>query len=55
MKTATIRQVRHDFRTVLSGVSDGQEVTLLNRTRPVARSCRPRAPATPAKFKMPDQ
>jgi len=26
----------------------------LNRTRPVARICPPRAPATPAKFKMPD-
>ncbi len=54
MKTATIRQVRHDFRTVLSWVSDGEEVTVLNRTRPVARICPPRAPATPAKFKMPD-
>jgi len=54
MKTATIRQVRHDFRTVLSWVSDAEEVTVLNRTRPVARICPPRAPATPAKFKMPD-
>ena len=53
MKTATIRQVRHDFSTVLAWVAAGEEVTVLNRTRPVARLCPPRA-QTPAKFKMPD-
>jgi len=53
MKTATIRQVRHDFSTVLAWVAAGEEVTVLNRTRPVARICPPR-PQTPAKFKMPD-
>ena len=53
MKTATIRQVRHDFGTVLKWVAEGEEVTVLNRTRPVARICPPRAQA-PAKFKMPD-
>lgn len=36
MKTATIRQVRHDFSTVLTWVAAGEEVTVLNRTRPVA-------------------
>ena len=53
MKTATIRQVRLDLRTVLNWVAQGEEVTVLNRTRPVARICPPRAQA-PAKFKMPD-
>jgi len=53
MKTATIRQVRHDLGTVLEWVSQGEEVTILNRTRPVARICPPRA-QMPAKFKMPD-
>ncbi|HMO49730.1 MAG TPA: prevent-host-death protein [Kiritimatiellia bacterium] len=53
MKTATIRQVRHDFSTVLAWVAEGEEVTVLNRTRPVARICPPRAQA-PAKFTMPD-
>jgi len=53
MKTATIRQVRHDFGAVLAWVAEGEEVTILNRTRPVARICPPRA-QTPAKFKMPD-
>jgi antitoxin (DNA-binding transcriptional repressor) of toxin-antitoxin stability system len=54
MKTATIRQVRHDFSTVLKWVADGEEVTVLNRTRPVARICPPRVQASAKKFKMPD-
>ena len=53
MKTATIRQVRHEFGAVLAWVAEGEEVTVLNRTRPVARICPPRAQA-PAKFKMPN-
>jgi len=53
MKTATIRQVRHKFSAVLAWVAEGEEVTVLNRTRPVARICPPRAQA-PAKFKMPN-
>jgi antitoxin (DNA-binding transcriptional repressor) of toxin-antitoxin stability system len=53
MKTATIRQVHHDLGTVLGWVADGEEVTILKRTRPVARLCPPRAQA-PAHFKMPD-
>jgi len=53
MKTATIRQVRHDLGTVLAWVAEGEEVTVLNRTRPVARIC-PLRPQPPAQFKMPD-
>ena len=53
MKTATIRQVRHDFSTVLAWVAEGEEVTVLNRTRPVARICPPRV-QTPTKVKMPN-
>ncbi|MEI8244019.1 MAG: type II toxin-antitoxin system prevent-host-death family antitoxin [bacterium] len=53
MKTATIRQVRHDFSSVLAWVADGEEVTVLNRTRPVARICPPR-PQAQARIKMPD-
>lgn len=53
MKTATIRQVHHNFSAVLSWVNEGEEVTVLNRNRPVARICPPRA-QTPVKFKMPD-
>ena len=54
MKTATIRQVHNDFRSVLAWVAKGEEVTVLNRSRPVARICPPRAPAPTKKFKMPD-
>ena len=53
MKTATIRQVRLDLGTVLKWVAQGEEVTVLNRTRPVARICPPRAQAASV-FKMPD-
>ncbi len=53
MKTATIRQVRNDFGTVLSWVAAGEEVTVLNRTRPVARICPPRVQPAPA-FKAPN-
>jgi antitoxin (DNA-binding transcriptional repressor) of toxin-antitoxin stability system len=53
MKTATIRQVRHDLRTVLTWVAEGEEVTVLNRTQPVACICPPRA-QPPAKLKLPD-
>jgi antitoxin (DNA-binding transcriptional repressor) of toxin-antitoxin stability system len=53
MKTATIRQVRHDLSTVLTWVADGEEVTVLNRTRPVARICPLRALPS-AKLKMPN-
>ena len=53
MKTATIRQVRHDLRTVLAWVAQGEEVTVLNRTRPVARIC-PLRPPVATRVKMPD-
>ena len=53
MKTVTIRQVHHDFSAVLALVAQGEEVTVLNRTRPVARICPP-LPQAPAHFKMPD-
>ena len=53
MRTATIRQVRHDFNTVLAWVAAGEEVTVLKRTRPVARIC-PLRPPSPAKVTMPD-
>ncbi|MDP6526142.1 MAG: hypothetical protein QGH15_18165 [Kiritimatiellia bacterium] len=53
MKTATIRQVRNDFGTVLSWVQQGEEVTVLKRKTPVARIC-PARPEAPVKVIMPD-
>lgn len=37
MKTATVRQVRHDFSSVLKLVQRGEEVTITLRNKPVAR------------------
>ena len=54
MQTVTIRQVHHDFSAVLAWVAQGEEVTVLNRTRPVARICAPLPVTPPAKFQMPD-
>jgi len=54
MKTATIRQMRHDLGAVLAWVAEGEEVTVLKRSKPVARLCPLRPAAPPADFKMPD-
>ena len=53
MKTVTIRQVRHDLGSVLAWVAAGEEITVLNRKRPLARILPPR-PQPPAKVRMPD-
>jgi len=53
MRTATVRQLRHDLNAVLAWVAAGEEVTVLKRTRPVARIC-PLRPTSPAEVKMPD-
>jgi antitoxin (DNA-binding transcriptional repressor) of toxin-antitoxin stability system len=53
MKTATITQVRNDFDTVLHWIADGEEVTVLKRTRPVARILPPR-PAMAVTCTTPD-
>ena len=54
MKTANIRQIRHDFSSVLAWVNAGEEVTVLNRSRPVARICPLPKPAPGKKEKWPD-
>ena len=53
MKTATLRKLRHDLGTVLQWVAAGEEVTILNRTKPVARMC-PARPQPSAKVALPD-
>ena len=37
MKTASIRDMRHDFNRVLAWVSNGEEVTITKHRRTVAR------------------
>jgi antitoxin (DNA-binding transcriptional repressor) of toxin-antitoxin stability system len=37
MKTASIREVRHDFNRILGWVADGEEVAITRRRKLVAR------------------
>lgn len=53
MKTATIRQIRHDFSTVLSWVEDGEQVEVTNRGKIVALIIAPKPKFAPIK-KRPD-
>jgi prevent-host-death family protein len=48
MKTASIRQIRHDFSTVLSWVEDGEQVEVTNRGKIVALLSPP-SPPVPAR------
>ena len=53
MRTASIREVRHDLGRILEWVADGEEVAITNRRQTVARLL----PATRRKrktVKMPD-
>ena len=54
MKTATIRQMRHDLSMVLGWVAEGEEVTVLKRSRPVARLCPPQPVERLRSSKKPD-
>lgn len=53
MKTATIRQLRNDFGSVLHWVACGEEVTVTRRKRPVATLVPPR-PVRHARVTLPD-
>ena len=52
MKTATIRQVRHDFSTVLDWVSEGQQVAISKRGKIVALLSPPPAVKRPARKRV---
>lgn len=53
MKTASIREVRHDFGRVLGWVANGEEVAITNRRRTVARLL-PATPRRKPRARMPD-
>ena len=53
MKTATVRQVRHDFGEVLSWIMDGEEVIITKHSRSIARML-PYVPEGDRQVKMPD-
>jgi antitoxin (DNA-binding transcriptional repressor) of toxin-antitoxin stability system len=54
MKTATIRQVRHDFSAVLEWVGEGEQVQISKRGKIVALLSPPPAPKPPRARKRPD-
>jgi prevent-host-death family protein len=54
MKTATIRQVRHDFSTVLEWVNEGEPVEISKRGKVVALLMPPPAPKATRSRKRPD-
>lgn len=53
MKTASIRQVRHDFGRILEWVANGETVAITKRRETVARLL-PATRARAARAKMPD-
>jgi prevent-host-death family protein len=53
MKTASIRELRHDFGQILEWVANGEEVSITKRRQLVARLV-PVLPKKKARAKMPD-
>jgi antitoxin (DNA-binding transcriptional repressor) of toxin-antitoxin stability system len=53
MKTASIREVRHDFSRILAWVTSGEEVAITKRRETVARLL-PVTRKKAARAKMPD-
>jgi prevent-host-death family protein len=54
MKTATVRQLRHDFGSVLNWVEEGEAVGISKRGRIVALLSPPPAPRPSRPRKRPD-
>jgi antitoxin (DNA-binding transcriptional repressor) of toxin-antitoxin stability system len=52
MKTATVREMRHDFGRVLSWIEEGEQVEITKRKRVVARLVPVKA--QPRKVEWPD-
>ena len=54
MKTASIRQVRHDFNTVLDWIDSGEQVEISKRGKVVALLSPPPPVKAPRSRKRPD-
>jgi antitoxin (DNA-binding transcriptional repressor) of toxin-antitoxin stability system len=54
MKTANVRQLRHDFGSVLDWIADGQQVEIVKKGKVIALLSPPPPPAKPKPFKLPD-
>jgi len=53
MKTASVRELRQNFGSLLAWLEDGQEIQITMRRRVVARLV-PARPKSAAKVRMPD-
>jgi prevent-host-death family protein len=54
MKTATVRQLRHDFGSVLNWVEEGEAVSISKRGKIIALLSPPPAPGPAKPKKRPD-
>ncbi len=54
MKSATLRQLRHQFGTVLSSIEEGETVQISKRGKIIALVCPPPAVKPPRPRKRPD-
>lgn len=54
MKTATVRQLRHQFGTVLNWVEEGERVEISKRGKIIALLTPPPPPKPPRSRKRPD-
>ena len=54
MKSATVRQLRHHFGTVLNWVEEGEAVEISKRGKVIALLTPPRVPKTKRARKRPD-
>lgn len=54
MKTANVRQLRHDFGSVLDWVIEGQQVEIVKKGKVIALLSPPPKKAASKKFKLPD-
>ncbi|MEY2430072.1 MAG: hypothetical protein QOJ40_2957 [Verrucomicrobiota bacterium] len=54
MKTANVRQLRHNFGSVLDWITEGQQVEIVKKGKVIALLSPPPARPKPKKFKLPD-
>lgn len=54
MKTANVRQLRHDLGSVLDWITEGQQVEIVKKGKVIALLSPPLKVAGPKKVKLPD-
>jgi antitoxin (DNA-binding transcriptional repressor) of toxin-antitoxin stability system len=54
MKTANVRQLRHDFGEVMALITEGHQVQIVKKGRVIALLSPPPKGRKPKKFKLPD-